>query len=281
MLRFADGAWASCSLPSGAESLDFRAVWAWNGQRAVVMSSGPGNSSRLYLTDSACRNWRMLAENKDPSGFWDALVFTNIHTGYLLGDPVDGRFLLMDTRDGGLTWNRDDSPSLAAESAGEGAFAASNSSLAVAPGGDLFFGTGGKGGARIFHRHGGAWTSTRVAVGSPSETAGVFSIAFRDERHGIAVGGDFKQPGLGLKTAIWTADSGATWNPARKPPAGYRSSVAWDKTHHAWITAGPNGSDISRDDGATWQTLDAGNWNALSLPWISGPDGRIAKLSAP
>ena len=46
-----------------------------------------------------------------------------------------------------------------------------------------------------------------------------------------------------------------------------------------WITAGTNGSDISRDDGRTWQPLDDGNWNALSLPFIVGPNGRIARLN--
>jgi len=46
-----------------------------------------------------------------------------------------------------------------------------------------------------------------------------------------------------------------------------------------WIAAGTNGSDISRDDGKTWQAVDDGNWNALSLPFVVGPKGRIARLS--
>ncbi|HUA98561.1 MAG TPA: hypothetical protein VMA34_09570, partial [Terracidiphilus sp.] len=41
---------------------------------------------------------------------------------------------------------------------------------------------------------------------------------------------------------------------------------------------GANGSDISRDDGRTWQPIDNGNWNALSLPFVVGPNGRIARL---
>jgi hypothetical protein len=47
----------------------------------------------------------------------------------------------------------------------------------------------------------------------------------------------------------------------------------------AWIAAGTNGSDISRDDGKTWTPIDDGNWNALSLPFVVGPHGRIARLS--
>jgi hypothetical protein len=55
--------------------------------------------------------------------------------------------------------------------------------------------------------------------------------------------------------------------------------VEWSDSLNAWITAGTNGSDISRDDGQTWQPLDDGNWNALSLPFVVGPNGRIARLN--
>ena len=54
--------------------------------------------------------------------------------------------------------------------------------------------------------------------------------------------------------------------------------MAWDTGDKAWITVGSNGSDISYDDGVTWQWLDSGNWNALSLPWAVGPNGQIGKL---
>jgi hypothetical protein len=54
--------------------------------------------------------------------------------------------------------------------------------------------------------------------------------------------------------------------------------VAWNPTDATWIAAGSTGSDVSRDNGDTWQPLDHGNWNAISLPFIAGPDGRIARL---
>jgi hypothetical protein len=54
--------------------------------------------------------------------------------------------------------------------------------------------------------------------------------------------------------------------------------VAWDAEARVWIAAGSNGSDVSHDGGKTWQRLDDGNWNALSPPYIVGPNGRIGKL---
>ena len=68
------------------------------------------------------------------------------------------------------------------------------------------------------------------------------------------------------------------WKASKTAPHGFRSAVQWSEDLKAWITVGTNGSDISRDDGKTWQPLDDGNWNALSLPFVVGPNGRIARL---
>jgi hypothetical protein len=42
---------------------------------------------------------------------------------------------------------------------------------------------------------------------------------------------------------------------------------------------GTNGTDVSSDDGRTWQAVDDGNWNAISLPFVVGPKGRIGRMS--
>jgi hypothetical protein len=74
---------------------------------------------------------------------------------------------------------------------------------------------------------------------------------------------------------------------AQTPPHGYRSSVAYSPTTKTWITVGPNGTDISTDDGRNWRALKTTpaeppeadrDWNALSLPFVVGPHGRIGKL---
>jgi photosystem II stability/assembly factor-like uncharacterized protein len=122
------------------------------------------------------------------------------------------------------------------------------------------------------------WQSAQTPLASGNDSSGVFSLAFRDPMHGIAVGGDFRKPDDATGNAAFTSDGGAHWSAASKAPHGYRSAVAWDAAEQAWITVGSNGSDISYDDGKTWQWLDSGNWNALSLPWAVGPKGQIGKL---
>ena len=149
-----------------------------------------------------------------------------------------------------------------------------------------------------------------VPMAGGTDSSGIFSIAFRQDANqaqiekiretspiaddhgyyiGVAVGGDYTLPNTLEGTAAWSADSGSTWTASSKLPHGYRSDVAYDKSMKAWITVGPNGTDISTDDGKNWRAIhpnqalgeapDADrNWNALSLPYVVGPKGRIGKL---
>jgi hypothetical protein len=116
------------------------------------------------------------------------------------------------------------------------------------------------------------------------------SVAFEDTARSIerathagdvlvAVGGDYSKPDETAGTCASSVDGGLHWIAAQVPPHGYRSAVQWSEPLEAWFTAGTNGSDISLDDGRSWQPLDNGNWNALSLPFIVGPNGRIARLN--
>lgn len=270
--------WQTCKAPPDAGKPDFRAVVGWDANHADVMSIGTGAVSRVYETKDGCASWHLLFENPDHDGFWDALAFRG-NAGFILGDPVDGRFVLYRSDDLGLRWHRDSSPGLAAMP-GEGVFAASNSSLIVLPNSEVIFVTGGVGGPRMFSsKQSGEWTTTKLPIAGGAESSGSFSIAFRDATHAVVVGGDYKNPAQTAGTAAWTSDAGVSWHPATTSPSGFRSSVAWDSKMNAWIAAGPNGSDISHDGGRTWKQIDSGNWNALSLPWAAGPKGRIASLN--
>jgi len=294
VLRTEDGGyvWQSCTVPPGAEHLDFRAIQAFNANTAVVMSSGKGDLSRIYKTTDGCHTWALLDTNPDPDGFWDALVLNRTNRdGELLGDPVHGSFVFLETADRGDHWGPTKSSGLEALSE-EGAFAASNSSLFFNEEFATAFVTGGPAGARVFidDRGGGKpFTSHALPLAGGSASTGAYSIEARDARSWVVVGGDYTEPDESTGTAAWTRDGGRTWLAAKPTPHGYRSAVAYDKKSGVWITVGPNGTDISVDDGHSWlalrpnpkhhEALDAGrNWNALSLPFVVGPKGRIGRL---
>lgn len=308
VLKTTDGGqhWQRCATPDADKdgaTLDFRGIQAWDANTAIVMASGPGDKSRLYKTTDSCKSWKLIFTNPDETGFFDAILLTSERKIYVLGDPVSQIFALFQSEDLGDSWyaagelGRDAEP-------GEASFAASNSEL-IAFGPYLLFGTGGTG-SRAFvsgvtchpppgNPKGPAITdcvvgfhpaSVPVAAGSPA--SGVFSTAARavTAKSGaftatlVAVGGVYDHPEGSAGTAAVSTDSGKTWLPSATPPHGYRSTVQWSESLNLWITAGTNGSDISRDDGRTWQPLDNGNWNALSLPFIVGPNGRIARLNS-
>ncbi|MGA7884377.1 MAG: hypothetical protein WCA44_01450 [Acidobacteriaceae bacterium] len=318
ILRTVDGGatWQRCATPPGAEKLDFRGIWAWDAQTAIAMSSGPGDASRLYKTVDGCGTWKLLFTNPDKDGFWDAMAFWNHQDGEILGDPVlsdvgdfkivaagpgfpdkrndegkvakETRFATFSTWDGGKTWNRSMNGFLGGDPARSGAFAASNSSL-VRFAGWGWIGIGGKDGSFVYRgmnatdlplSDGLYWQKIAAPIRGGTDSSGVFSVSFRNREDGVAVGGDYAKPNESDGSAAWSADGGKTWTAAAKPPHGFRSAVAWDAAANAWIAAGTNGSDVSYDDGKTWVSLENGNWNALSLPWVVGPDGRIGKLDA-
>jgi hypothetical protein len=304
--------------PKDGATLDFRGAQAWDAQTAIVMSSGLGDKSRLYKTVDGCKSWTLVFINPEKDGFYDALLFIDRQHGLVLGDPAHGdpsvnpaeggyfTFRIRVTNDGGKTWAPVTDPETTQPGKNmmplkdEGFFAASNSSAAIHDGW-LSIGTSKN---RVLQRKidtrgfqsyycAGAidpfsqgcgipwvdWQSALADLANGNASSGIFSISFPGGDKGIAVGGDYVRPNESSGTAAWTSDDGMHWTTSTKPPHGFRSAVAWSEDLKAWIAAGTNGSDISRDDGKTWTAMDDGNWNALSLPFVVGPKGRIARLS--
>ena len=137
VLRTTDGGahWTRCATPDADKdgaTLDFRGVQAWNAQTAIVMASGPGDKSRLYKTTDGCKTWVLIFKNPDaPEGFFDSFWINPAYKeGILLGDPVRDRFVILETSDGGVIWQRDQRHGLEVGVKPIAAFAASNSLLA-------------------------------------------------------------------------------------------------------------------------------------------------------
>jgi photosystem II stability/assembly factor-like uncharacterized protein len=322
VLRTTDGGahWTTCATPPNAEKLDFRGIQAADDRHAIVMSSGPGDQSRIFKTEDACATWKLLFKNPDsPDGFFDSFFAdwtpgarnaegNPTWTGTMLGDPVKGTFMIFDTPDSGTTWVARKSPDLALNGVDLAAFAASNSLFPADQNGvhtPQIFASGGKGGAVVWIETNASnsvgmaspstmtlshWSRIAVPIAGGNASSGIFSIARRIEsvpfRNIIttretlmAIGGDYQKPNEPNGTAAWSIDHGLHWTASAKPPHGYRSAVAWSPEADVWIAAGSNGSDFSSDDGKTWTPIDNGDWNALSLPFVVGPKGRIARLS--
>lgn len=236
--------WTPAQVPD-ATTLDFRAVVAFSATEAFLLSAGPGDQSRIYHTSDAGQHWQLQFTNTNPKGFLDSMVFWDPKHGVVLGDPIPDesgklKFELLETADG-ETWKPIPPAQLPAAMEGEGAFAASNTCLAIiptnvrksdasAPDANLWFATGGKT-ARVFHSpdRGQTWQVFDTPILHGPDSAGIFSIAFRDALHGVIAGVDYKHPKDDGPNLAFTDDGGKTWTLSDLHPLAFFSAVAYDR----------------------------------------------------
>ena len=290
--------WTPAQVP-GAATLDFRAVVAFSADDAFLMSAGPGDQSRIYHTSDAGKTWQLQFTNKNLKGFFDSMVFWDPTHGIVLGDPIPDqtgketgnetgqlKFELLITTDG-QTWTPIPPQQLPPAIEGEGAFAASNTCLAILPNPvvlspqsrvipsdardpgfpgvahaaspttppaqpwksgasaprklgetegapaldpNIWFATGGKA-ARVFHSpdRGQTWQVSNTPILQGPDSAGIFSIAFRDQIHGVIAGGDYKHPDQDGPNLAFTSDAGKTWTLSPTHPQAYFSAAAYDR----------------------------------------------------
>jgi hypothetical protein len=303
--------WTPAQVPDAA-TLDFRAVVAFSADEAFLMSAGPGDQSRIYHSADAGQHWQLQFSNPNPKGFFDSMVFWDRTHGIVLGDPISDepdnnnnnnnkdtgketgqlKFELLITTDG-QRWTHIPPAQLPPAIEGEGAFAASNTSLAIlnsvvmqsearssadypdvipsearnllfaaattppapaqpptqpwqsgasaprqpaketgasAPDPNIWFATGGKA-ARVFHSpdRGSTWQVVDTPFLHGPDSAGIFSIAFLDQLHGVIAGGDYKHPDQHGPNLAFTSDGGKTWTLSLIYPQSFYSAATFDR----------------------------------------------------
>ena len=237
-LRTTDGGltWVAAQVPDAGD-LDFRGVMAFSADLAFLMSSGPGEQSRIYHTADGGKHWDLQFTNKNPKGFFDSIAFWDAKHGVVVGDPVPDetgklKFEVLLTDDG-QNWKMVAGSLLPDAVEGEGAFAASNTCVALLPSSsdsNIWFATGGKA-ARVFHSadRGQSWQVSDTPIWHGKDSTGVFSIAFRDSLHGVIAGGDYKHPDDDGPNLAFTEDGGKTWELSGVHPLAYFSAVVYDR----------------------------------------------------
>jgi hypothetical protein len=169
-------------------------------------------------------------------------------------------------------------------------FAASGTCLTVQGTNNAWIGTGGATEARVLRTtdRGATWTEAATPIAAGSSSAGIFSIAFTDELHGIIVGGDYRKEQEPSANIALTADGGRTWAAAGDAKLrGFRSGVVFIQGSggREVIAVGPAGTDRSTDGGRTWSALGDVGFHAVSVDrtgrfvWAVGEQGRVARLS--
>lgn len=289
--RTTDGGamWTVDTLP-GAAGLDFRAIAPRSERLAWVMSAGQAENGQAQIfrtTDGS--QWTRQYSTTQTGVFLDAIAFWDDSHGIAMGDPVGGKLFLLVTEDGGARWTQVNTEAAPPVLQGEAAFAASGTCLIVQGSSNVWIGTGGGARARVYRStdRGRTWRVADTPVHAGNSASGVFSVAFSDDRHGVAVGGEYSKPKELFDNVALTSDGGATW---RKPtgvlPQGYMSAVAFVPGTHGrqLVAVGLGGTARSDDGGETWAMVDTVGYNSVSFApngdgWAAGPRGRIAKWS--
>ena len=289
--------WRAGVVP-GAEALQFRDVQGVSARVAYLLSIGAGTDSRIYKTTDGGATWALQFQNPDSSAFYDCFAFWTPRRGIAQSDSVNGRFPVIRTTDG-QTW-QDIGNNLPVALPGEFSFASSGTCVATQGRQNAWIVTGGATASRVLVTKDGGdtWKVYNSPLrGSPS--AGIFSVDFRDARHGMIGGGDLDPSAPPFKQTATSSDGGKTWKITKRQPnigtvygLSYAGLVGTGRGHegrgHDEAEAnrtvvlagrGEKGNDHDKDDanrivvvtgpgGAAWTPDEGKRW--FTLPGVTG-----------
>lgn len=260
----------------GFEKTDFRDIEAFDGMNALIM--GIAAPAYILRTIDGGENWEVVYENKTNGMFLDAMEFWNEMSGIVIGDPVGGKIFIARSFNGGISWRALPYNNYPIADSGEAMFASSGTNIRKLNKQEAVFVTGGTK-SRLFIRD----KKIDLPILQGKESTGANSIAVKDKKTMIIVGGDFNTKDATEKNCIITTNGGNSFKTPSTPPNGYRSCVEYLEKNK-WICCGLNGVDISEDDGNNWKAISQDGFNVCrkakegNAVFLAGKGGKIGKL---
>jgi len=147
-------------------------IYAWSANDALCTTSP--SATNIYKTTNGGTTWTLVFTQA--GGFIDAIQMINTTTGYALGDPVGGKWTIVQTTNGGDNWAR-----IATEPAQVGTEAGWNNALQI-EGNNMWFGTNA---TKVYRSTdlGLTWTS-----GATTGTANSYAVHYNNPTTGLAGG---------------------------------------------------------------------------------------------
>lgn len=284
-VRTVDGGrtWQRGTVPD-AQTCDFRDVVALDDQTAYLMSAGPAEKgqARLYKTTNGGQTWTLLYQTQQPGVFFDGIDFWDKQHGIVFSDPVNSKWFILTTDDGGQTWQPVPPANLPLLQPNEAAFAASGTSLVLQGKRNVWIASGGGMSGRVFRSNdrGRTWAVATTPLPA-GEATGLFGMHFFSEKAGMVVGGNYKQENQPGPNAAITRDGGQTWQLVTETnPPGLKEAVALLPGDRL-LVVGPSGTSLSADQGQTWQKLDAEGFHSVACAkgtcYAVGAKGKVSK----
>ena len=264
----------------GYENLDFRDIEGFSTSKAIVVSAG--TPAVILLTNDSGQTWKEVYRNESKEIFLDGMDFWDTDRGIIYGDPIKGQMVLLESRDGGMSWQNISTQNTIALIDGEASFAASGTNIRTGKGGKVWVATGGVQ-SRLFrsHDYGFNWEAIKLPIRQGKNSTGPFSIAFYKNKAGVAAGGDFLSDTSRVNNLVLTKNGGKDWYKPGIPLYGYRSAIEF-LSKKELLASGPKGTDRSTDGGKTWIKLSDQGFHTVrkaksgDLVLLTGGNGRIA-----
>ena len=260
----------------GFEQTDFRDIEGFDNKTALIMSiSEPGY---ILRTTDGGNNWKTVYENNTKGIFLDAIDFSDIKNGIVLGDPIDNHFLMIHTLDGGKNWQEVPKNDCPIADSGEACFASSGTNIRKLNKQDAVFISGGVKSSLFINDK-----KINLPIIQGISSTGANSIAVKNNKTMIIVGGDFTNKDDTTKNCVITTDGGITFTSPQITSHGYRSCVEYINKK-TWISCGLNGIDISTDEGKKWNWISKESFNICrkakigTAVFFAGAKGKIGML---
>jgi photosystem II stability/assembly factor-like uncharacterized protein len=260
----------------GFEKTDFRDIEAFDAATAVIM--GTAEPAYILRTVDAGKTWKVVYENKTKGMFLDAMEFWNEQSGIVIGDPINNKFFIARTFDGGNSWRDIPKQNYPVADSGEACFASSGTNIRALGKDEACFVTGGLR-SRLFIRD----KKIDLPILQGKESTGANSVAVKNKKTLIVAGGDYTKSELTDKNCFITNDGGKTWTAPAIPPHGYRSCVEYLGSKN-WMCCGLNGVDYSVDDGRKWYLISDESFHVCRKAkdgksiFLAGLNSKIGKL---
>jgi len=268
--------WEWYTVP-GYEKTDFRDIEAFDKNTAIIM--GIDTPAVILKTTNGGKDWKLVYRNNNQGMFLDAMAFWNIRSGIVIGDPINGKFFVARTFDGGDNWQEIPLDKRPTAAAGEACFASSGTNIQKLTKSEAVFVSGGRE-SNVFIRD----KKIPLPILKGQESTGANSIGVKNKKEFAVVGGNFNTKDSTTGNCAITVDGGLTFSEPTIAPHGYRSCIIYLKKQN-WITCGLNGVDYSEDGGNNFRLISTNSFHVVqkakkgNAVYFAGGGGRIGKLT--
>lgn len=272
-----------CS-PLAYGELDFRDIHAFSAQKAIVLSAGL--PAVILLTEDGGQNWREVYRNESEGIFFDAMDFWDDQRGMAFSDAIGQSLTIIETVNGGKSWQAIDASLIPPVHPNQGGFAASGTCLKTFGKGQVIIGLGGQEATILkSENYGKSWQRGFAPIDQGEASQGIFSFSFIDEKRIVAVGGDYRADSLSKDCISISENAGYSWKLSSESgitlQAKYLSNIIAIDANQ-WFCTSRFGSYFTENSGKSWQSFPFEFYSgslAEKYIWLSGAKGSIGRIA--